>query len=70
VTAWDRLCMWMCGRVQPRESDTDTADELIDEAERTRRDLQQITDRLAAHVLALQVLTQAYTREREGPTGG
>lgn len=68
MTAWERLCMWMCGRIQPRADDA-AADELIDEAERTRRDLQQVTDRLTAHVVALQALTRAYARDQERPPG-
>lgn len=59
----------MCGRTQPRP-DVDEVGELIDEAERTRRELTRITDRLTAHVIELKALTRAYARKQEGPSGG
>lgn len=50
-----------------RRSDPET-DQLIDEAERTRRELLRITDRLAGHVAQLKAYTRAYTAgpQREG----
>jgi len=48
------------------ERERDTTTELIDEAERTRRELLRITDRLAGHVAQLKAFTQAYARDREG----
>lgn len=65
MTARDRLRMWMCGRTRPRAGKDDVGD-LIDEAERTRRELTRITDRLTAHVIELKALTRAYTRQHEG----
>lgn len=53
----------MCG---DRDHGRDTTTELIDEAERTRRELLRITDRLAGHVAQLKAFTQAYARDREG----
>jgi N6-adenosine-specific RNA methylase IME4 len=53
----------ICGR---RDHERDTTTELIDEAERTRRELLRITDRLAGHVAQLKAFTRAYTRDSEG----
>lgn len=64
MTAHDRWRMWMCGRTQPRPEAHDV-DDLIDEAERTRRDLTRITDRLTAHVIELKALTRAYARQQQ-----
>jgi N6-adenosine-specific RNA methylase IME4 len=40
--------------------------ELINEAERTRRELLRITERLAGHVAQLKAFTRAYARDSEG----
>jgi hypothetical protein len=53
----------ICGR---RDHERDTTTELIDEAERTRRELLRITDRLAGHVAQLKAFTRAYARDHEG----
>lgn len=48
------------------DRDRDATTELINEAERTRRELLRITDRLAGHVAQLKAFTRAYTRAQEG----
>jgi hypothetical protein len=48
------------------ERERDTTTELINEAERTRRELLRITERLAGHVSQLKAFTQAYARDHEG----
>ena len=53
----------LCGN---RDHGRDTTTELIDEAERTRRELLRITDRLASHVAQLKAFTRAYARDHEG----
>jgi hypothetical protein len=53
----------ICGR--GRKPDT-TDGELINDAERTRRELVRITDRLAGHVAQLKAFTRAYARDHEG----
>ena len=57
---WHRL---LCGQ----ENRLDGTDELIDEAENTRHELLQLTERLTGHVAALQAFTRAYARQ-EGPS--
>jgi hypothetical protein len=58
-------------RDQDDQQELDRTDDLIDEVERTRRDLATITLRLADHVCALKALTALYARERqEGDSGG
>ena len=48
------------------EHERDTTTELINEAERTRRELLRITERLAGHVAQLKAFTRAYARDHEG----
>jgi hypothetical protein len=65
-----RLVQALCGKCAPERSEQARTDNLIGEAERTRRELTRITERLAAHVGELQALTQVYARKRqEGPGG-
>ena len=53
----------ICGN---RDHGRDTTTELINEAERTRRELLRITERLAGHVAQLKEFTRLYTRDPEG----
>lgn len=58
-------------RDQDDQQEQDRTDDLIDEAEHTRRELARLTGRLAVHVCALKALTAAYAREQqEGDSGG
>jgi hypothetical protein len=57
----------LCGN---RDHGRDTTTELIDEAERTRRELLRITDRLADHVMQLKAFTRSYARGQEGTSHG
>ena len=59
---------WLRQLIRGRERRPDNTTELIDEAERTRRELLRITDRLAGHVAELKAFTRAYTRSQEGNT--
>ena len=59
---------WLQRLICRRGERPDKTDELIDEAERTRRELLRITDRLAGHVAELKAFTRAYTRSQEGKT--
>lgn len=61
---FDWLHRLLCGQ----ENRSDRTDELIDEAEKTRRDLLQLTERLSGHVAALKAFTRAYARQQEGPS--
>lgn len=70
-------CGWLmqklCGRRDPkiRLRQAKCTDDLIDEAERTRRELRRLTVRLAEHVGALQALTRAYAQQNpEEPRRG
>ena len=49
-----------------RDRESDATEELINEAERTRRELLRITERLAGHVSQLKDFTLAYARDHEG----
>lgn len=44
----------------------DNTEKLIDEAERTRRELLRITTRLTSHVEQLKAFTRAYAQQQEG----
>jgi len=57
----------LCGN---RDHGRDTTTELIDEDERTRRELLRITDRLAGHVAQLKAFTRVYARGQEGIDDG
>jgi hypothetical protein len=57
---------WLHRLICGRGRKPDTTDELIDDAERTRRELVRITDRLAGHVAQLKAFTRAYARDHEG----
>ena len=59
---------WLKRLICGYERRPDKTTELIDEAERTRRELLRITDRLAGHVAELKAFTRAYTRSQEGKT--
>jgi N6-adenosine-specific RNA methylase IME4 len=61
---------WFQRLVRVRRPEQDATQELINEAERTRRELLRITDRLAGHVAQLQAFTRAYTRGRGGVDRG
>ena len=67
-----RLIKVLCRGEDPEERSEQVirTDDLIDEAERTRRELSRLTTRLAQHVAALQTLTKAYARQREEPGRG
>ena len=72
MTRCGRLIQALCGQRDDGQRQTDDArtDDLIDEAERTRRELARITNRLSAHVIALRAFTQAYARHKEEPGRG
>ena len=61
---------WLRRLICGHERRPDKTTELINEAERTRRELLRITDRLAGHVAELKAFTRAYTRSQEGTTHG
>ncbi len=59
---------WLQRLICKRDREDHTA-EVIDEAERTRRELVRLTDRLTGHVAQLQAFTRAYTvRSQRGNT--
>jgi N6-adenosine-specific RNA methylase IME4 len=57
---------WLQRLIRVRRPERDTTQELINEAERTRRELLRITERLAGHVAQLKAFTRAYARDPEG----
>ena len=67
-----RLIRGLLGKRGDRSEHAEQArtDDLIDEAERTRRELARLTGRLAAHVIALKALTAAYARQHQEEPGG
>jgi N6-adenosine-specific RNA methylase IME4 len=58
---------WLQRLIYKSHDRPDSTTELINEAERTRRELLRITERLAGHVAQLKAFTRAYTaRDSEG----
>jgi N6-adenosine-specific RNA methylase IME4 len=57
---------WLQRLIRVHRPERDTTQELINEAERTRRELLRITERLAGHVAQLKAFTRAYARDSEG----
>ena len=58
---------WLNRLIRVRRPERDATEELINEAERTRRELLRITNRLAAHVAELKALSRDYAaRHHEG----
>ena len=65
--AYGWLQRLMCGQGEH----FDHTDEVINDAERTRRELVRLTDRLTGHVAQLQAFTRAYAaRPERGTTRG
>jgi N6-adenosine-specific RNA methylase IME4 len=57
---------WLQRLIRRPHDRPDSTTELINEAERTRRELMRITERLAGHVAQLKAFTRAYARDSEG----
>lgn len=72
MTPFGRLMLDMFGRQRDRavHKEQTRTNDLIHEAERTRRELHRLTNRLAAHVIALKAITAAYARENQEGIGG
>ena len=61
---------WLQRLVCPRRHEPDHTDELITEAERTRRELLRLTERLTCHVAQLQAFARAYAGPQKGTSRG